>query len=515
MTANVAADHGHARRGALAMFWQVARARSSSLPSAALGASAVVAMLGGAPAQAAFVPTLEWSWTSSAVLPSYLNVMTTPSVIDLNGNGVPDVVFASTSSTGGGFVEVGVLRALAGNTGAELFTVTDPGLMVNATSSIATGDIDGDGRVEIVATDASGSRLIAFNSDGTFKWRSATLEAINWGAPALADLDGDGQSEIVIGRQALRSDGTLMWTGVGGKGSGGGVGPLSIVADIDGDGSPEVVAGNTVYTASGAVKSRNAQLPDSYTALADFDGDGKAEIVLVGNGSVWLLDNDFSVKWGPVAIPGGGYGGAPTVADFDGDGRPEIGVAGASRYVVLENDGTVKWATVVQDSSSNRTGSSVFDFEADGKAEVVYADELKLHVLNGSDGTTLFETPKSSCTWYEYPVIADVDGRGSAEIVGVANNNCGFGTQRGIYVWGDESWVDTRPVWNEHSYHITNVGIDGSIPREEPANWRTDGLNNYRLNEYLPGENPGVPEPPLLALVALALMGLRQARRRR
>ena len=477
--------------------------------AAALWTSGVLATLGAVPAQAAFVPELEWSWTSSTVLPSYLNVMTTPSVIDLNGNGVPDVIFASTDSTGGGLVEVGVLRALAGNTGAELFTVTDPGLRVNATSSVATGDLDGDGKVEIVATEASGGRLLAFNADGTLKWRSAALEAINWGAPALADLDHDGRAEIVIGRQVLSSDGTIVWTGTGGKGSGGGVGPLSIISDIDRDGSPEIVAGNTVYAANGTIKSQNAQLPDGYTAVADFDGDGKAEIVLVGMGYVYLLNDDLSVKWGPVAIPGGGYGGAPTIADFDGDGRPEVGVAGASRYVVLESNGTLKWASVVQDSSSNRTGSSVFDFEADGKAEVVYADELKLHVFNGSDGTALFETAKSSCTWYEYPVIADVDGGGSAEIVGVANNNCGYGTQRGVYVWGDESWVDTRPIWNEHSYHITNVAIDGSIPSDEPANWLTDGLNNFRLNEYLPGENPSVPEPSALALVALALLGMR------
>lgn len=48
------------------------------------------------PTPGSFNPVPEWSWTSSAVLPAYLNVMMTPTVIDLNGNSTPDVVFGST-----------------------------------------------------------------------------------------------------------------------------------------------------------------------------------------------------------------------------------------------------------------------------------------------------------------------------------------------------------------------------------------------------------------------------------
>ncbi|MDX2507707.1 MAG: FG-GAP-like repeat-containing protein [Gammaproteobacteria bacterium] len=439
----------------------------------------------------AFNPVVEWAWTSSPVIPLALNVMGTPSVIDLNKDGTPDVVFGATASTGGGLVETGYLRALNGDNGTELFTVTNTSYLISSACSVATGDIDNDSFPEIIACDNSGRRLIAFEHDGTFKWRSPVLETNYWGAASIADLDKDGNPEIIIGRQVLNNAGALMWTGTGGRSNQGSTGPLSLVADVDIDGSPDVVAGNTIYDAAGNIKWQTP-LPDGYNAVGNFDTDSLAEIVLVSGGRVWLLEHDGSVKWGPVSIPAGGIGGPPTVADYDNDGEPEIGVAGASRYAVFETDGSLKWSAVVQDRSSNRTGSSVFDFEDDGVAEVVYSDETSLWVFRGTDGTVLFRTPLSSCTWHEYPLVADVDGDDRAEILAVANRNCGYGPQQGVFVYGDEDdeWVLTRQIWNQHTYHITNVNPDGTIPVSENDNWLEPGLNNFRLNTFGSFEGP-------------------------
>ena len=71
-------------------------------------------------------PVLEWSWTSSGVLPNSLNVMMTPAIIDVNDDGIPDVVFGSTASVGGGRVEIGNLRALNGNDGSDESRHTQP-----------------------------------------------------------------------------------------------------------------------------------------------------------------------------------------------------------------------------------------------------------------------------------------------------------------------------------------------------------------------------------------------------
>ncbi|MCA2577755.1 MAG: tandem-95 repeat protein [Microcystis sp. M41BS1] len=429
-----------------------------------------------------FNPIVEWNKNTFSVLPSSNQVMMTPAVIDLNGDKIPDIVFSTF--TGSNYTTDGKLRAISGANGSELWTVTNSAYEVRGASGVAVGDIDNDGKPEILATGESGDALIAFEHDGTFKWRSpAVWGGINWGSASIADLNQDSTPEIIIGATVLDNQGRIIWQGnsVGGLGRGdNGPGPLSVVADLDLDGSPEVIAGRSAYRANGSLYW-NASISDGFPAIGNFDSDPNPEIVVISNGQVYLLEHTGQVKWGGISIPGGGRGGAPTIADVDGDGQPEIGVAGANRYVVLETDGSIKWTSVTQDNSSNVTGSSVFDFNGDGNAEIVYGDEFYLRIYNGSDGKILYQLPKSSGTTYELPLIVDVDADGNAEIVAIANNYA-FGSQTGIFVIGDlnDTWVSTRQIWNQHSYHITNINDDGSIPVKEQNSWQTH--NTYRLN---------------------------------
>ncbi|MBI5096539.1 MAG: VCBS repeat-containing protein, partial [Nitrospirae bacterium] len=263
--------------------------------------------------------------------------------------------------------------------------------------------------------------------------------------------------------------------------------------DLNLDGQPEIIAGNTVYRNDGAILFA-VSARDGFAAVANFNDDPYPEIVLAtnivpyGGGAVYLFDHTGKTIWGPVLMPIGGRAGAPTIADFDGDGKPEIGVAGAYRYMVIKSDGSILWQSVIKDSSSHLTGSSVFDFDGDGKVEVVYNDENKLYIFRGSDGKVLFETPNSNGTMFEYPVIVDVDNDGHAEIVVSANGSLYNGPDHGIRVFEDanNTWVNTRKIWNQHTYHITNVNDDGTIPRYEQNNWEI--YNNYRCNSLLPDQ---------------------------
>ncbi|WP_224248243.1 choice-of-anchor A family protein [Hyalangium gracile] len=427
-----------------------------------------------------FEPELEWEWTGSTVLPNHKQVMMTPIVAEVSGDGVPDVIFNTFAGTN--YTTDGVLRAISGADGSELWTVTDSTRRVRGAASIAAGDIDGDGKVELCTIPENGTGVMCFEHDGTFKFRTGTNSTNNWGGPSLADLNGDGTVEIIDGNTVYSNTGVMKWRGSDGPGGPGSTGPLSFAADIDQDGTPEVVNDRAIYLANGTPKCVNNNIGHGLAGVGNFDADPYGEVVVVWEGRVTLMDDTCATLW-TQQIPGGGAGGAPNIADFDNDGQAEIGVAGASQYVVFETNGTLRWSSPTQDLSSNRTGSSTFDFEGDGKAEVVYGDETRLRIYDGATGAVRFSVPHSSGTTYENPVIVDVDGDNNAEIV-IASNNYANPGVAGIRVFRDkkDGWVNTRRIWNQHAYSVTNVNEDGTIPQHAATNWRTAGLNTFRAN---------------------------------
>ncbi|MCE9672904.1 HYR domain-containing protein [Myxococcus stipitatus] len=424
-----------------------------------------------------FEPELEWAWTGSPVMPTHNQVMMTPIVVEVNGDGVPDVVFSTF--TGGDYTTNGVLRAISGADGSDLWTVTDPALRVRGAASVAGADIDGDGRVELCAIPESGTGFICFENTGAFKFRT-TVSSNNWGGVSFSDLDGDGTVEIINGNHVFTNTGVVKW--VAPTAFSGPVGSISYAVDLDGDGLQEVIIGSSIYRHDGTLKCQNTAAPAALTGVANFDADPAGEVVLVHGGRVSLMDDDCAILWTQV-LPGGGTGGAPNIADFDADGQPEIGVAGASRYAVFETHGAVKWSSPTQDNSSNVTGSSTFDFEGDGKAEVIYGDELRLRIYDGATGAVRFDVQHASGTTYENPLVVDVDGDDNAEIV-VAANNYAFSGPNGIRVFRDrkDGWVNTRRIWNQHAYSVTHINDDGTVPASYVANWLTPGLNTFRAN---------------------------------
>lgn len=440
-------------------------------------------------------PKVKWHWSGSTVAPSYNQVMSTPIVAQLNDDNddnvidardIPDVIFATF--TGKAYNDLGVIRAVSGADGSEVWDPSIPVPRGSASYGPAAGDIDNDGRVEIVTGSAQfiDRFLSVYGNDGLLKWRVPTTRLAQ---PVLADLDGDGQVEILFGGAVFSASGQLLWEGRGDT--------MPIAVDLDLDGQLEVLASGNAYESDGTEKWSSGLGPGSFGggyAIGNFDGDDYPEIVTKSNdSSIVLLEHTGEIKWGPVSIPGEG-GGPPTIADMDGDGKPEIGVAGARFYTVFETDGSIKWSSPTQDLSSARTGSSVFDFEGDGKAEILYNDELFFRIYDGSTGDVLFEIPNPSGTLFENPIVVDVDNDNHAEIV-LAANNYRFKGVTGIRVFESsrDDWVATRNIWNQHAYHIDNINDDGTIPQFEAPSWLTH--NTYRLNTF--ADRNALDEPDL------------------
>lgn len=125
----------------------------------------------------------------------------------------------------------------------------------------------------------------------------------------------------------------------------------------------------------------------------------------------------------------------------------------------------------------------------------MYADERFLYVY-GAEGSVELQVPRSSSTIVEYPVVADVDNDGSAEIVVVSGTDFGGNqTAPTVQVIRDveDRWVQARRIWNEHTYHVTNVREDGTIPTVEPKSWLQ--LNTFRTNAQIENGSVCKPEP--------------------
>ncbi len=448
-----------------------------------------------------FTPEVLWDTETFSTNSSSVSCMMQPivcSLTDDNGDGqfddddTPDVMIITYSP--------GVLRAMNGDDGTELWSATGGG-QIQITGGAACGDIDNDGIAEVIAATSNG--VDVFDNEGNEKWSwsggSGHMDGTS-DAPGIADMDHDGNPEVLIGNCILDNTGGKIGCGSNGYGTSSNVGSGAFAVDINQDGELDLVAGNAIYDINGTAIWYNGE-SDLYPAVGNFDSDDFGEIVVTGDAKIRVQDDDGTVLCN-AAIPAasGSYGGPPTVADFDGDGMAEIGVAANSTYTVFESDCSVLWQyTGTTDPSSGNTGSSVFDFEGDGIADVVYADERWVWVFNGADGSVkMQDTTHSNNTWLEYPTIADINNDGSADIA-VCNTPGSWGSRNGVTVFSDHdlSWRKGRPIWNQHGYSITNVNDDGSIPRDQDTNWLT--YNNFRSGDLTPGV--GYSGPDLIAKI--------------
>ena len=290
----------------------------------------------------------------------------------------------------------------------------------------AIGDLDGDGRSEVVATRRMG--LAAFDSDGQVVWEIITDDPV--GSPVLVDADSDGDLDVLLAVKmffggsskviAVDETGATIWTYS--LPSGDPASTTPVVGDFDQDGRPDFAFGTQSGRLGAASCAQNppvelwapVQLGDGPVrelGLADLDADGVLEIVAVGVNASSRNAEDGTDEW-TVILDSGAVGLA--IGDIDSDGVAEI-LVGTSAGRLTEIDGGVEgWS--VQLTGEPCAAPAIADLFGDGEAEIVVrTDDGSLHMLdvNGNPVTPPVPLPGDGCC---SPFVADVTDDGSEEL---------------------------------------------------------------------------------------------------
>ena len=320
---------------------------------------------------------------------------------DFNGDGVPDVVASSDPldtltvllNKGDG--------SFKGARDYEPFIISTTNIRGGFPNnfpqpvSVAFGDFNGDGKPDLAVSDNANIDVAIYlnNGDGTFtenaNYRTdPTQYSYGPNNVTVADLNGDGKLDLVVGGSSGTSFSTLLGNGDGTfqpavvyQQNLGGSTTLA-VADVNGDGIPDVVFNGT-NTYLGA----NPNV--LYVALGNGDGTFKAPVA--------TSDICSNSGFGPILYV--------AVADVNGDGKPDTlascnsnaGTYPQNIFLLLGNgDGTFGSATAVL-AGTTPSVIAVGDFNGDGKSDLAVGNNYNgpaptLSVLLGNgDGT--FQSP--------------------------------------------------------------------------------------------------------------------------
>jgi len=338
--------------------------------------------------------------------------------------------------------------------------------------------------INVQAGAAFGAPMIKWQLGGCY---NSWCETGWYSSPATADLDGDGQVEVIASAYSIfvldGSTGMLEWKMSSGHDRNnpnapnvGRTWPGIVIADLDHDGAVEIVTAHSggwvsVYNAQGYFEPGWPQNPTSNELrgllVSDLDGDNLLEIIVTGargsaintwvfepNGSLrpgWpQLSNDSGYAWGI-------YNANASAGDLDGDNKGELVVPSDVHYIcAYEADGTQIPANMM------------YGGKGWGKVGVWESLTTELRGWGACDGVReeIYRT-----NFADGPsVIADMNGDGLMEVVATGNvYDCyaGYPPSKydGVYVFNAD-----RSRFNADGFDWRSVPVDTGAPLSEDYN---------------------------------------------
>ncbi len=422
-------------------------------------------------------------------------IMSAPAVADINGDGKPEVIATiggqlASKSHGGIVVLDNQGRVLNGwprltcrahyhkddtafdprKTGADFSCPAAHSGDVyfkGAATSPAIGDITGDGQPEIVYG-AFDHFVYARHIDGSLVdgWPQWMMDTV-WSSPALADMNRDGVLDVLIGVDAhsMRFDagklGERYITEVGGY-----------LYVFNGDGTMQW-------------RKHQDETVQSSPAVGDLDNDGLPEVV-VGSGTAYHTEHeshskyvtawnhDGSLLWERTTVSA--MRGSPALGDIDGDGKLEVAIATWSDdsserllYALEGESGVVKWQKPVYSLIGKRDhvgawGSPILgDYNGDGVDDVFIGVGWEIAVLHGQTGrqfTSTGEGDRAEKPSYQgdytidnLPALGDIDGDGKLELVSASATRGGGQSQINAWDLNESSDHTSWPMFHQNARH--------------------------------------------------------------
>jgi len=321
---------------------------------------------------------------------------------------------------------------------ATSYQATDPG-----NRSIVSGDVNGDGKLDLITASYFGGEvtLLIGNGDGSFQASTSIASGINLTGVTVADLNGDNKLDIITsdctgfasvilgnGNGTFQAAQTVTMTGWPWSvitGDFNGDGKLDLVTSDYGDGNLSIALGNgngTFQKAASYVAGSN-----TYVTAGDVNGDGKLDLVSANYGSstvsVLLGNGDGSFVAAHSFHSGGSIPKNVKLGDINGDGRLDIVTAdysgGDVSLLIGNGDGSFSSAQTLQTGGSLPTSVTLGDLNGDGRLDIIATNYASLTIavfLGNGNGTFQSRSTSSTIGSAFSLVLGDFNGDGRPDM---------------------------------------------------------------------------------------------------
>jgi hypothetical protein len=301
---------------------------------------------------------------------------------------------------------------------------------------------------------------------GVFGSQTAYATGTNPSSVAIVDVNGDGKLDVVVTNQGSNSVSVLAGNGAGGLGTkaditaGVGSGPTWVaIADVNGDGKSDLVVTNSVANNVSVLLGNGAGAFAAATgspfatgtypacvAVGDVNGDGKSDLVvananagtvsvLLGNGDgTFQAQSTLATGTTPVSV---------AIRDVNGDGMPDLVVAnlGSATVSVFLGNGAGGFGAKTDFATGSQPYSvAVADLNGDGRQDLVAAsrggNSVSVLLALGQTAASLAVAPDTTFQSRSFTLTSNVSRMGA-----------GSGTPTGtVSFFDDYTLIGSAPV---------------------------------------------------------------------